>query len=68
MLLIQFCSGEKMPDVKWSESVVVKGKVKLHDFEKYIQELPRSRNKGFMVRKSCDFTYLLQYHVVVLKI
>jgi len=50
VLLIQLCSGEKMPDVKWSESIEVKGKVKLHDFEKYIQELPRSRNKELMVR------------------
>ncbi|GAV88193.1 SPOC domain-containing protein [Cephalotus follicularis] len=44
-----FKSGEKMPDVKWSEFVEVKGKVKLDAFEKYIQDLPRSRNRGLMV-------------------
>lgn len=44
-----FKSGEKMPGVKWSESIEVKGKVKLDDFVKYIQDLPRSRSKGLMV-------------------
>ncbi|KAJ7956744.1 SPOC domain / Transcription elongation factor S-II protein [Quillaja saponaria] len=48
-----FNSGEKMPHVKWFESVEVKGKVKLEDFEKYIQELPRSRNRGLMVISLC---------------
>ncbi|KAJ4831046.1 hypothetical protein Tsubulata_001781 [Turnera subulata] len=46
-----FKSGEKMPDVKWSEFLEVKGKVKLDAFEKYIQDLPRSRSRGLMVAK-----------------
>ncbi|AES60698.1 SPOC domain/transcription elongation factor S-II [Medicago truncatula] len=37
-----FQSAEKMSN-KWSKYVEVKGRVKLHNFEKYIQELPRSR-------------------------
>ncbi|KAG2718839.1 hypothetical protein I3760_03G239400 [Carya illinoinensis] len=48
-----FKSGEKMPNIKWSESVEVKGKVRLEAFEKYIQDLPRSRNRGLMVISLC---------------
>ena len=51
-MMILLCSGEKMPDIKWSELVEVKGKVRLEAFEKYIQELARSRNRGLMVRYS----------------
>ncbi|XP_062148117.1 uncharacterized protein LOC133857032 isoform X3 [Alnus glutinosa] len=43
-----FKSGEKMPNIKWSESIEVKGKVRFEAFEKYIQDLPRSRNRGLM--------------------
>lgn len=48
-----FKSGEKTPDVNWSEFVEVKGKVRLEAFEKYIQDLPRSRNRGLMVISLC---------------
>ncbi|KAF9615225.1 hypothetical protein IFM89_022487 [Coptis chinensis] len=48
-----FKSGEKAPDVKWSKSIVVKGKVRLEAFEKFIQELPRSRSRGLMVISLC---------------
>ncbi|XWS70741.1 hypothetical protein CRYUN_Cryun03dG0074600 [Craigia yunnanensis] len=48
-----FKSGEKMTDIKWSELVEVKGKVRLEAFEKYIQELARSRNRGLMVVSLC---------------
>ncbi|KAE9608353.1 hypothetical protein Lal_00025827 [Lupinus albus] len=48
-----FKSGEKMSGVTWSESIKVKGKVKLDDFEKYIQDLPRSRNRRLMVVSLC---------------
>lgn len=44
-----FKSGEKLPDTSWSEFIEVKGKVRLEAFEKYIQELPRSRNRSLMV-------------------
>ena len=37
-----FCSGEKLLDTNWCESIEVKGKVRLEAFEKYIQDLPRS--------------------------
>ncbi|XAR56061.1 hypothetical protein NMG60_11036363 [Bertholletia excelsa] len=43
-----FKSGEKLLDTNWGESVEVKGKVKLEAFEKYIQDLPRSRTRGLM--------------------
>ncbi|CAK9137386.1 unnamed protein product [Ilex paraguariensis] len=45
-----FKSGEKLLDINWSELVEVKGKVRLEAFEKYIQDLPRSRSRGLMVR------------------
>lgn len=45
-----FCSGEKMCDVQWSDIAEVKGKVRLDAFEKYIQDLSRSRNRRLMVR------------------
>ena len=48
-VMISLYSGEKIPDVNWSEFVEVKGKVKLEAFEKYIKDLPRSRNRGLMV-------------------
>ncbi|GMH04557.1 hypothetical protein Nepgr_006397 [Nepenthes gracilis] len=48
-----FKSGEKMPDINWSESVEVIGKTRLDAFEKYIQDLPRSRNRGLMVVSIC---------------
>jgi hypothetical protein len=67
--MIFLCSGEKMPDLKWSEFLEVKGKVRLEAFEKYVQDLPRSRNRGLMVRnhffymsllnRQLDFTTLL---------
>ncbi|GAB2232593.1 hypothetical protein Drorol1_Dr00011635 [Drosera rotundifolia] len=44
-----FKSGEKIPVINWAESLAVKGKVRLDAFEKYIQDLPRSRNRGLMV-------------------
>ena len=47
--MISLYSGEKIPDVNWSEFVEVKGKVRLEAFEKYIKDLPRSRNRGLMV-------------------
>lgn len=39
-----------MPACKWPNVVEVKGKVRLEAFEKYIQDLSRSRNRGLMVR------------------
>ncbi|PHT42514.1 hypothetical protein CQW23_16539 [Capsicum baccatum] len=48
-----FKSGEKLLDLKWSEFVEVKGRVRLDAFEKFIQDLPRSRNRGLMVISIC---------------
>ncbi|XP_021741782.1 uncharacterized protein LOC110707997 [Chenopodium quinoa] len=48
-----FKSGEKMQDLSWSESVEVRGKVRLEAFEKYVQDLPRSRSRGLMVMSLC---------------
>ncbi|KAJ6673251.1 hypothetical protein OIU85_012265 [Salix viminalis] len=52
-LVAFFKSGEKMPVLKWSEFLEVKGKVRLEAFEKYVQDLPRSRNRGLMVISLC---------------
>ncbi|KAL8151336.1 hypothetical protein V2J09_021144 [Rumex salicifolius] len=48
-----FRSGDKMPDLYWTDSIEVKGKVRLEAFEKYIQDLPRSRSRGLMVMSLC---------------
>ncbi|WOL17155.1 hypothetical protein Cni_G25944 [Canna indica] len=48
-----FKSGEKVHDIRWSDLVEVKGKVKLQAFEKFIQELPRSRTRALMVISLC---------------
>lgn len=48
-----FKSGEKLLDLKWSEFVEVKGKVKLDAFEKYVRDLQGSRNRGLMVISIC---------------
>lgn len=48
--LVMFsCSGEKLLEASWSKCVEVKGKVRLEAFEKFVQELPRSRNRALMV-------------------
>uniref|UniRef100_A0A1D1ZCY0 Spen paralogue and orthologue SPOC C-terminal domain-containing protein n=1 Tax=Anthurium amnicola TaxID=1678845 RepID=A0A1D1ZCY0_9ARAE len=44
-----FKSGEKVSEVNWSRCVEVKGKVRLEAFEKFVQELPRSRTRALMV-------------------
>ncbi|KAG1327916.1 hypothetical protein COCNU_01G018500 [Cocos nucifera] len=46
-------SGEKAQDINWSEIIEIKGKVRLQAFEKFIQELPRSRNRALMVISLC---------------
>lgn len=48
-----FKSGEKAQDMKWPEHLETKGKVRLQAFEKYIQELPRSRNRTLMLISIC---------------
>ncbi|XP_039051386.1 uncharacterized protein LOC120192723 isoform X2 [Hibiscus syriacus] len=50
---MQIGCGEKMPDTKWPDLVEVKGKVRLEAFEKYIQDLARSHNRGLMVVSLC---------------
>ncbi|XP_076902227.1 uncharacterized protein LOC143556900 isoform X2 [Bidens hawaiensis] len=48
-----FKSGEKLVGNHWPEFIEVKGKVRLEAFEKYVQGLPRSRNRGLMVASIC---------------
>nr|CAD1825764.1 unnamed protein product [Ananas comosus var. bracteatus] len=48
-----FFSGEKTQGIKWPKLVEIKGKVRLQAFEKFIQELPRSRNRSLMVISLC---------------
>ncbi|CAN4103537.1 unnamed protein product [Withania somnifera] len=61
-----FKSGEKLLGPKWSEFVEVKGKVRLDAFEKYVQDLPRSRNRGLMVRLAI-FVLLLKLGTLMRK-
>ncbi|PKA47855.1 hypothetical protein AXF42_Ash019866 [Apostasia shenzhenica] len=48
-----FRSGEKIQDLNWPDHVEIKGKVRLQAFEKFIQELPRSRNRALTVISLC---------------
>ncbi|KAH0654311.1 hypothetical protein KY289_031989 [Solanum tuberosum] len=48
-----FKSGEKLLDVKWSEFVVAKGRVRLDDFEKYVKNLPSSSSRALTVVSIC---------------
>ncbi|CAL9039340.1 unnamed protein product [Musa banksii] len=48
-----FKSGEKAQDIRWCDLLEVKGKVRLQAFEKFIQELPRSRTRALMVISLC---------------
>ncbi|KAI0511089.1 hypothetical protein KFK09_011711 [Dendrobium nobile] len=48
-----FKSGEKVQDINWPAHLEIKGKVRLPAFEKFIQELPRSRNRALMVISLC---------------
>lgn len=58
-----------MQDFSWSESVEVKGKVRLEAFEKYVQDLPRSRSRGLMVRLNIyHYSYIIVNHMVLLLI
>ncbi|XP_057816894.2 uncharacterized protein LOC131030199 [Cryptomeria japonica] len=49
MALAFFKSGAKFQSSNWSKFVEVKGRVKLDAFEKFLQELPLSRNRALMV-------------------
>ncbi|KAL1202238.1 Transcription elongation factor TFIIS [Cardamine amara subsp. amara] len=44
-----FKSGEKAETSEWPAMVEVKGRVRLSGFGKFIQELPKSRNRALMV-------------------
>jgi len=57
--VVSTCSGEKMQDFSWSGSVEVKGKVRLEAFEKYVQDLPRSRSRGLMVSQVDHHCFML---------
>ncbi|XP_020589843.1 uncharacterized protein LOC110031121 isoform X2 [Phalaenopsis equestris] len=48
-----FKSGEKVQDLNWPAHIEIKGKVRMQAFEKFIQELPRSRNRALMVISLC---------------
>lgn len=63
--LFVLCSGEKLVCDKWPESIQVKGKVRLEAFEKYVKDLPRSRNRGLMVNMSSCFHFLVYLHMII---
>ncbi|KAF8393316.1 hypothetical protein HHK36_021557 [Tetracentron sinense] len=48
-----FKSGEKTSTKEWPSSLEIKGRVRLDAFEKFLQELPMSRNRAIMVVQFC---------------
>ncbi|XP_049933239.1 uncharacterized protein LOC116252194 isoform X2 [Nymphaea colorata] len=48
-----FKSGEQNSKINWPEHIEVKGRVRLEAFEKFIQDLPRSRHRALMVVSFC---------------
>ncbi|CAN6459660.1 unnamed protein product [Victoria cruziana] len=48
-----FKSGEQNLKINWPERIEVKGRVRLEAFEKFIQDLPRSRHRALMVVSFC---------------
>ncbi|KAL1562208.1 hypothetical protein AAHA92_04808 [Salvia divinorum] len=44
-----FQSGEKTSAKEWSPSLEIKGRVRLDAFEKFLQELPKSRTRALMI-------------------
>ena len=46
-------SGEKTSAKEWSPSLEIKGRVRLDAFEKFLQELPKSRTRALMVHQGC---------------
>ncbi|XP_057810426.1 uncharacterized protein LOC131024896 [Salvia miltiorrhiza] len=44
-----FQSGEKTSAKEWSTSLEIKGRVRLDAFEKFLQELPKSRTRALMI-------------------
>ncbi|KAF3779788.1 hypothetical protein EJ110_NYTH35741 [Nymphaea thermarum] len=48
-----FKSGEHNSKINWPEHIEVKGRVRLEAFEKFIQDLPRSRHRALMVVSFC---------------
>lgn len=46
-------SGEKTSTKEWSTSLEIKGRVRLDAFEKFLQELPKSRTRALMVHQGC---------------
>lgn len=53
MAIAFFKSGGKARTNNWSKLVEVKGRVRLDAFEKFLQELPLSRNRALMVISIC---------------
>lgn len=48
-----FNSGEKILDILWPDTIEIKGRVKLEDFQKFVKDLRHSRNRSIMVIALC---------------
>lgn len=55
------CSGEKTSTKEWASSLEIKGRVRLDAFEKFLQELPKSRSRAVMVSR-------VPFYLVVIRI
>ncbi|XP_071682888.1 uncharacterized protein [Lolium perenne] len=48
-----FNSGEKILDIVWPDTIEIKGRVKLEDFQKFVKDLRHSKNRSIMVISLC---------------
>ncbi|XP_047063406.1 uncharacterized protein LOC124670999 [Lolium rigidum] len=49
-----FNSGEKILDIVWPDTIEIKGRVKLEDFQKFVKDLRHSKNRSIMVISLCS--------------
>lgn len=64
LAIFSCCSGEKTSTKEWPSFLEIKGRVRLDAFEKFLQELPKSRSRAVMVSQvhlNCSkFLYFIQ--------
>ena len=53
-----FSSGEKPSTNEWRRSVEIKGRVRLTDFQEFLEQLPKSRSRAVTVIFFCALFHI----------